>query len=778
MEFLHFAAFFLLVHLGSVHLVRGSPTSDAQLLLSFKSSLSNPQALANWKADADPCSFTGVSCRGSGVSAVSFQEVAVGAHFIAVVSYLLPLRSLERLCLRAAEVNGSLSAVRSAGLPCGAQLVELDFSGNGLAGSFADATFLSVFCPSLKSLNLSGNYIGLGASGVANPVNTGFLLESLDLSFNRISDMEDLRWFLSNLGSLKRLDLSGNNFSGEIPAISNCSLLQQLDLSANGFYGNIADGVLGGCRSLRFLNLSNNHFSGALAAELSSFPSLAILSVSNNNFSGSFPIDILSSLGELKILEFFNNNLSGFLPGAVSKLTALELLDLSSNSISGLIPAELCQSPAFGLKELYLQNNVFTGHIPPSLSNCSKLISLDLSFNFLTGRIPSSLGSLSQLRDLIMWQNLLEGEIPMEIQHIQTLENLIMDNNGLTGSIPDGLRNCTNLNWISLSSNFLSGSIPSWIGNLSNLAILKLGNNSFSGSIPPELGECRSLIWLDLNSNRLNGNIPPTISKQSGNIAVGLVTGKRYVYLKNDGSSQCRGSGNLLEFAGIRQEDLNRLPSHRTCNFKRVYMGSTQYTFNNNGSMIFLDLSYNELEGPIPRELGKMYYLMILNLGHNRLDGLIPPELGSLHYVAVLDLSQTLSRVRFLCLSLAFRCFPRSISRTMTSTGRFPSWVSLRPFRATDTRIIRASAAFLCLLAIPSEAQSQVGRTRSLAGGKPPLLAAWQWDCSSLCSAFLASRPSSLRAGREKGRTKALTFETSMPIRSPTPATTPRAGSS
>ncbi|KAF5815264.1 putative protein kinase RLK-Pelle-LRR-XI-1 family [Helianthus annuus] len=209
----------------------------------------------------------------------------------------------------------------------------------------------------------------------------------------------------------------------------------------------------------------------------------------------------------------------------------------------------------------------------------------------------------------------------------------------LTGSIPARLSNCTNLNWISLSNNKLVGEIPAALGGLSNLAILKLGNNLFSGRIPGELGDCKSLVWLDLNTNQLSGMIPPELFKQSGFIASWYLTGKQYVYIKNDGSSQCHGSGNILEFGGIRQVDLQWFSSRHPCNFTRVYLGITQPNFNHNGSMIFLDLSYNKLEGGIPKELGSMYYLNILNLGHNNITGPIPEELSGLKNAAIMDLS-------------------------------------------------------------------------------------------------------------------------------------------
>ncbi|XP_072994975.1 brassinosteroid LRR receptor kinase BRI1-like [Typha latifolia] len=625
-----FLLFLLLLFLG----VESSLAGDLELLISFKNSLPNPAVLQSWNTNQGACSFSGVACKAGRVSSVEFQEVHLSADFRAVVGSLLALPSLEILSLRTGNITGALAS--AAGARCAPQLVQLDLAGNGLRGSVADVASLAGACPGLRSLNLSGNSVGVSPAGKGSS-GSGFAVETLDLSFNKISSEGDLTWLFSNLGVLRRLDLDENRISGGVPVIANCSSLQHLDLSSNLLTGEIGVGVFGGCRNLLYLNLSGNHFAGAPPADLATCSSLTTLSLANNNFSG--PIEILTAMPNLKTLELAFNDFNGSLPDSISGLPSLELLDLSSNSLSGSIPSTLCTNPGFELRELYLQNNLFTGPIPESISNCSGLVSIDLSLNYLTGAIPASIGKLSSLRDLIMWQNQLQGEIPADLSNIKTLENLILDYNGLTGNIPPGLLNCTSLNWISLASNRLSGPIPSWLGQLGNLVILKLGNNSFTGQIPPELGDCKSLIWLDLNNNQLNGSIPPTLAKQSGDIAVGLVTGKRYVYLRNDESSECRGTGSLLEFGGIRPEDLNRLPSKRLCNFTRVYMGSTQYTFNNNGSMIFLDLSFNQLEGEIPKEIGTMYYLMILNLGHNLLSGLIPLDLGNLQHVAVLNLS-------------------------------------------------------------------------------------------------------------------------------------------
>ncbi|KAK6922904.1 Leucine-rich repeat-containing N-terminal, plant-type [Dillenia turbinata] len=676
---------------------------DTQQLLIFKASLPNPNVLQNWQTNQNPCLFSGITCKNSKVSSINLDSVSLSSDFHLVSTYLLSLDSIESLSLKSANISGFLTPTSESSIRCSEVLTELDLSNNALSGSISSIStllrcsslsslnlsgnsfdFSSVqgktgLIHNFSSIDLSCNHLS-GPNLVSWLVFGGCAsLKYLNLRGNRVSGDVSL----SSCTSLEYLDLSANNFSSKLPNFGDCMSLKHLDLSSNKFYGQISDG-LSLCNQLSFLNLSSNKFSGAIPSlngenlqflylgnnafggelasgfgdaysslveldlsmnqfvgmlpnSLSSCSSLESLDVSSNNFSGEFSTQTFLEMTILKKLSLAYNYLVGNVSDSLSKLTSLETLDLSSNNISGSIPFGLCQDPRNSLKELYLQNNMLTGPIPGSLSNCSQLVSLDLSFNFLTGTIPATLGSLSNLRDMIIWLNQLHGEIPPELMNLHALENLILDYNEFEGVIPPGLSNCTNLNWISLSNNKLSGEIPASIGQLANLAILKLGNNMFSGRIPSELGNCKSLIWLDLNSNYLNGTVPTTLSKQSGFIAVGLV-GKRYAYVRNDGSKECHGAGNLLEFSGIRDDQLSRIPT-KSCNFTVVYRGKTQPTFNHNGSMIFLDLSYNMLEGSIPKELGTMYYLQVLNLAHNNLSGSIPPELGGLKQVGIIDLS-------------------------------------------------------------------------------------------------------------------------------------------
>ncbi|KAI4317174.1 hypothetical protein L6164_025068 [Bauhinia variegata] len=745
--FLFFTLTFLSLQPALSFSASSASIDAAQQLINFKAALHDPAMLANWVPNQDPCLFTRISCKETLVSSIDLSDVHLNTNFTLVSSYLLTLEHLEVLVLKSTNLSGSISvpprfrcssSLSSIDLSLNSlsgslsdvsflgscsSLKSLNLSNNLLEFTVKDSNGFGL---NLEVLDLSFNKKILGPNVLPWILSSGCdEIQHLALRGNKISGEINL----SNCKKLQHLDLSSNNFSVGIPSFGECLALEYLDISSNKYFGDIGH-ALSACSKLIHLNVSSNKFSGPIPAlpgslqflylasnqflgripssltalcstlveldlstnnlsgtvpnDFTACSSLEFFDISSNNFTGALPIEVFMEMSSLKKLDLSTNDFTGTLPENLSKLVTLESLDLSSNSFSGPIPRVLCQDPRNSLKELYLQNNMFTGSIPPTLSNCSQLVSLDLSFNYLTGTIPSSLGSLSKLRDLIIWLNQLHGEIPQELKYIRTLENLILDFNELTGNIPSGLSNCTNMNWISLSNNRLSGEIPAWIGQLSNLAILKLSNNSFYGRIPPELGDCQGLIWLDLNTNFLNGTIPPELFKQSGKISVNFISGKTYVYIKNDGSKECHGAGNLLEFAGINQEKLNRISTRNPCNFTRVYGGKINPLFDHNGSMMFLDISHNMLSGSIPKEIGSMFYLYILNLGHNNISGNIPEELGNLKSLNILDLSsnrlegQIPQKLSGLSLLTEIDLSNNYLSGTIPESGQFETFPAYR----------------------------------------------------------------------------------------------------
>ncbi|CAL0325168.1 unnamed protein product [Lupinus luteus] len=622
---------FFLIFLAITTITSSASFSDeVQLneLINFKNSLPNPFLLSNWVPSntTNLCSFTGITCtpQTRHVSSINLAGITLSTTFAPVSAHLLTLPHLQNITLRSTNLSGFLPTVTN----CSNSLVFVDLSHNELNGKTDFSGCINLHYLNISYNNFSSTVPSFGASTS---------LEYLDISGNRFSG--DISGELFGCKNLIYLNASSNKLSGPVPTLPVGGVMKFLYLARNNFWGEIPVRLAQLCSSLVELDLSLNKLSGSIPGDFSSCSSLESLVLSHNGFSGELPVGVLEKMKSLRKLSLSFNGFSGPLPDSLSRMVSLEFLHLGSNKFEGSIPKGFCEDPRNSLKGLYLEDNLLTGFIPPSLGNCSHLAAMDLSLNYLKGTIPSSLGSLSKLRDLIIWFNDLSGEIPKQLMYVKTLESLILDFNELTGEIPSSLSNCTNLKWISLSNNNLGGEIPSGIGRLSNLAILKLSNNSFSGRIPPQLGNCRSLIWLDLNTNLLNGSIPPELFKQSGKIAVNFMRGNRYVYIKNDGSKGFHGAGSLFEFSGIRKEQLKRISVRTSWNITRFYQGELQSPkFYRNGSMIFLDLSNNMLSGSIPKVIGSMFYLHILNLGHNNISGNIPEELGHLKNLDILDL--------------------------------------------------------------------------------------------------------------------------------------------
>ncbi|KAK4383142.1 putative inactive receptor kinase [Sesamum angolense] len=118
----------------------------------------------------------------------------------------------------------------------------------------------------------------------------------------------------------------------------------------------------------------------------------------------------------------------------IGRLDSLRVLSLWSNYLNGDLPSDILSIPS--LQFLYLQNNNFSGGIPPSLS--PRLSMIDLSFNSLTGDIPSSVLNLKRLSVLNLQFNSISGGVPN--LDIPSLKHLNLSYNSLNGSIPPSLQ--------------------------------------------------------------------------------------------------------------------------------------------------------------------------------------------------------------------------------------------------------------------------------------------------------------------------------------------------
>ncbi|KAG8543221.1 hypothetical protein GDO81_025191, partial [Engystomops pustulosus] len=202
---------------------------------------------------------------------------------------------------------------------------------------------------------------------------------------------------------VKTLMLLHNQITGiSKDDFSTTYLLEDLNLRYNKITsGAVHRDAFRKLRLLKTLELSGNF--------LRSFPhglpkNLEILRL-NDNEIGSIPQDALSGMTKLKELYMKNNKLkiSSIYPGAWAELSGLQLLDLSGNQLS-YVPADLPES----LEYLYLQSNRISSLPDSAFHSSPNLKGIFLRFNALTPEsvMESAFQDLEKLQVLDIENNL------------------------------------------------------------------------------------------------------------------------------------------------------------------------------------------------------------------------------------------------------------------------------------------------------------------------------------------------------------------------------------
>ncbi|KAJ6881358.1 receptor-like protein Cf-9 [Populus alba x Populus x berolinensis] len=382
------------------------------------------------------------------------------------------------------------------------------------------------------------------------------------------------------LPNLESLDLSSNEgLTGSFPSSNVSNVLQLLDLSETRISIYLENDFISNLKSLEYMILSNCIIVGSKLALFGNFSRLFQLDLSNNNFSSQIP----SSFGNLVHLYYLNlgsNNFSGQIPDSFANLTLLIVLDLSNNQLQGPIHSQL--STILDLYQLILSDNLLNGTIPSFLFAFPYLWNLDLHNNQFIGNISEFQHNSLDFLDLS--NNSLHGPIPSSIFKQENLLFLILASNSkLTGEVPSSICKLKFLQVLDLSNNNLSGSAPQCLGNFSNkLSVLHLGMNNLRGTIPSSFSEGSNLEYLNLNGNELEGKIPLSIVN---------CTMLEFLNLGNN-----KIEDTFPYFLEMLSElKILVLKSNKLQGFMK---GST--TFNSFSKLQILDISENNLSGPLP----------------------------------------------------------------------------------------------------------------------------------------------------------------------------------
>ncbi|KAK4275591.1 hypothetical protein QN277_018646 [Acacia crassicarpa] len=491
---------------------------------------------------------------------------------------------------------------------------------------------MSVINISLPNLNLQGTLYSLNFAAFPN-------LLYFDISWNQLYG--NIPHEIGNLSSLLMLNLSNNSFRSPIPPETcNLTTLYRLDLTTCKFTGQIPHEI-GNLRNLKVLWLGYNSLSGSIPEEIGMLSNLLELHLGSNSLSGRIP----SSIGNLTMLQQLflqENKLAGAIPNELWKLYYLNNIQLYDNRVSGPI------SPSIGnmtnLAKLYLYNNSFNGQLPQEMNNLTSLRDIRLSDNHFSGPLPQQICQSGMLANLSADHNHFTGPIPTSLKDCSSLKRLSLDNNQIIDNITDALGVYPYLDFIDLSGNQLYGYLSSRWGKCQNLTQLIIHNNKLSGDIPPELGEITKLGLLNLSSNHLSGKIP----KELGNLTKLMKLSLSHNNFSGNVPSNIRSLSQLeiLELAannfnGSVTRELGELKGLRVLNLsKNKFDESIPLEFGELQELEQLDLSDNLLIGTIPSSLGMLPKLQLLNLSHNNLTGTIPSSFsGSMSALFDVDIS-------------------------------------------------------------------------------------------------------------------------------------------
>ncbi|XP_031090894.1 receptor-like protein EIX2 [Ipomoea triloba] len=324
----------------------------------------------------------------------------------------------------------------------------------------------------------------------------------------------------NRIGHVVALHLGDNEgLQGEIsPSLLHLRFLNFLDLSRNEF--DTIPSFIGSLDKLVYLNLSYNNFSGNVPPHLGNISTLKYLDLGNNYIIDGQELEVVDTLewiSHLSSLEYLNmdwvdlHSVPDWLH-SISKLSLLRTLSLSSCDVPSPPSSSLLHinSSTF-LQHLSLPDgNIATFPLLNLWLNQSYFLEyLDLSYNHLVGgeKDIKFLRHLGNLKTLDLSYNSFSFNFSQLILGSEKLiEILKLHDNKIVGSLDD-TREFNSLRELNLENNQLSGSLPD-MSTMLSLEIFAIGNNTFNGNLMgSNIGHLSNLKCLDVSSNSLDGAI-------------------------------------------------------------------------------------------------------------------------------------------------------------------------------------------------------------------------------------------------------------------------------
>jgi Leucine-rich repeat (LRR) protein len=305
--------------------------------------------------------------------------------------------------------------------------------------------------------------------------------------------------WIGSLSLLEHLNLGMNEFSGVLP-IEICDLvnLERLMIFENSIEGTtlflikgFIPACIGSLNLLELIDLSDNEFSGELPIEICDLVNLHEIWIYDNSIDGSIPACI-GALTKLLYLDLALNKISGKVPESIGQLILLRELYLGfetdSNLFVGPLPSSMNNLDR--LRKLYLNVATWIGPLPDlsqltSLTHCAFA---PLQMCILSGFVPEdskycdfSILSICKFRDceiLEEWlPNVFDAHTCCQVDGVTCEEYrvVILDLSSakigrkISGIIPITVGELDKLEQLYLQDNILKGNLPLSMSNISFL---------------------------------------------------------------------------------------------------------------------------------------------------------------------------------------------------------------------------------------------------------------------------------------------------------------------
>lgn len=435
-------------------------------------------------------------------------------------------------------------------------------------------------------------------------------LEYLDLSYNRLTEIDDLFVFQTIPNNLTFLSLAHNSIK-ELPrdAFVDLTSLKELDLSYN-YISDLSEELFNNLTMLETLNLENNTIIN-LKGALNNLDSLVHLFLRGNQLH-YIEKKSESRIQQLKTFDISGNHLNRVSPMLLLRhwknIDGVCKISLSGNRITSLLNGteeiflrytkDLTENSINVRTKLDLSRNLISNIGYNAFVHVLRIVILDMSHNQLNDFVVNST-NMAQVRTLNLSNNRITFFIPLNFYNLHSLETLDISNNYLRSNSHFPFINTYNLVYVKMANNKFEHGLNQNImmkshseNNVLDLSNTELSHFHWSSREPSHI---RILI---LNSNK--------ISEAS---FINLV---HHLGLAR------------LELRGNQIENLNatslRLPMRLTS----------------------LDLSQNKIKDIGPSTFHYVNHLVFLNLASNQLQTIQYGAFEGLTVLSSLDLSNNM----------------------------------------------------------------------------------------------------------------------------------------